>query len=164
MVSKADFSAQEWGEVMGSVMMAGMAVTLADPSGLIGMIQEGMASGRSLIDAKSDTGNSLISAVVADYGTSEGRTAARESAKAALSGKTAAEMKPAVLAALAEVGQLVDRKAPQDAAGFKQWLSQVSDRVANAAKEGGFLGFGGVRVSDAEKASLVEVSKALNIA
>jgi hypothetical protein len=33
--------------------------------------------------------------------------------------------------------------------------------VAEAASEGGFLGFGGVKVSDTEKATLAEISKAL---
>ena len=45
MATKTDFTAEEWGQVLGSVMMAGMAVTLADPSGLIGMAKEGLASG-----------------------------------------------------------------------------------------------------------------------
>jgi hypothetical protein len=33
--------------------------------------------------------------------------------------------------------------------------------VAEAGTEGGFLGFGGVNVSDAEKATLGEISKIL---
>jgi len=35
--------------------------------------------------------------------------------------------------------------------------------VAEASKEGGFLGFGGVQVSDAERATLDEVGKALQL-
>jgi len=35
--------------------------------------------------------------------------------------------------------------------------------VAEASTEGGFLGFGGVRVSDAEKATLTEISSALGL-
>ena len=34
--------------------------------------------------------------------------------------------------------------------------------AAEAGKEGGFMGFGGVAVSDAEKATLAEISTALN--
>ena len=72
-------------------------------------------------------------------------------------------MKGAILAALGRTAALVDEKAPDDAAGLKAWLFQVSERVANAAREGGFMGFGGVRVSDAEKATLEDVSKALQL-
>jgi hypothetical protein len=33
--------------------------------------------------------------------------------------------------------------------------------VTEASKEGGFLGFGGVQVSDAEKATLAQIASAL---
>jgi hypothetical protein len=42
---------------------------------------------------------------------------------------------------------VVDAKAPGDAAAFKGWLRQISQHVAEASKEGGFLGIGGVPVS-----------------
>ncbi|MDW6020268.1 hypothetical protein SAZ10_00665 [Mesorhizobium sp. BAC0120] len=164
MATKSDFTAEEWGQVLGSVMMAGMAVTLADPSGLIGMTKEGLASGSALVAAKSDpNANALIKSVVSDFETSEGRSAARSAIQGKLSGKSASEMKPIILEALAQAGAIVDTKAPDDAAGFKTWLHQISDRVANASSEGGFLGFGGVQVSDAEKATLDEISKALKL-
>jgi hypothetical protein len=162
MATKADFTPEQWRQVLGSVMMAGMAVTLADPSGLIGMTKEGIASGSALVAAKSDpNANALVKAAVADFETSEGRSAARECIKTTVSGKQAAEMKDALLAALARVGDVIDAKASADASAFKAWLAQISQRVADAAGEGGFLGFGGVRVSDAEKATLADIAKAL---
>ena len=164
MATKANFTAEEWGQVLGSVMMAGMAVTLADPSGLIGMTKEGLASGSALLAAKTDPkANALIKSVVSDFETSEGRAAARGLIKSKLAGKQASEMKGIILAELGQSAALVDAKAPDDAAGFKAWLAQISDRVANASSEGGFLGFGGVQVSDAEKATLEEISKALKL-
>ena len=56
---------------------------------------------------------------------------------------------------------ILDEKAPEDAAAFKVWLLQVAQKAAEAGTEGGFLGFGGVAVSDAEKATLAEISAAL---
>ena len=64
---------------------------------------------------------------------------------------------------LGQSAALVDAKAPDDAAGFKAWLAGISEQVANASSEGGFMGFGGVKVSDAEKATLDEISKALKL-
>jgi len=58
---------------------------------------------------------------------------------------------------------LVDSRAGTDAQAFKMWLNGIAERVAAASKEGGFLGFGGVAVSDAEKATLAEVSGALKV-
>src|SRR5262245_47851708 len=68
------------------------------------------------------------------------------------------------LASLREVSAIVDTKAPDEAAAFKTWLREISQKVAEAAVEGSFLGFGGVRVSDAETATLRDISKALGTA
>jgi len=51
MTAKSDFTPEEWKQVLGSVMIAAMAVTLADPSGLIGLTKEGLASGSALVAA-----------------------------------------------------------------------------------------------------------------
>lgn len=164
MADKASFSADEWRKIVGSPILAGMAVTLADPSGLWGTLKEGMASASALMDAKKDAGaSSLVKAIVAEMETSEGRTMARDAFKAQLTAKTPAELKAQAIEALASVGQLVETKAGPDAPAFKAWLSSIAGRVAEASKEGGTLGFGGVPVSDAEKATLAEVSKALRV-
>jgi hypothetical protein len=143
MATKGDFTPEEWKQILGSVMMTGMAVTLADPSGLIGLSKEGFASGSALLAAKSDPNASgLVKAAVADFGTSDGRSAAREWVKATVAGKKPAEMKDALLASLARVGDILDAKASTDTSAFKAWLIQIAQRVAEAAGEGGFLGFG----------------------
>jgi hypothetical protein len=61
------------------------------------------------------------------------------------------------------VSAILDAKAPEDAPAFKGWLRDISTKVADAATEGGFLGFGGEKVSDAEKATLSDISKALGV-
>jgi hypothetical protein len=43
-------------------------------------------------------------------------------------------------------------------------LAGVAQKAAEASKEGGFLGFGGVRVSDAEHAFIAEVKQAAGLA
>lgn len=162
MADKSSFSGDEWSRIVGSPFLAGMAVTLADPSGLWGTLKEGMASATALLDARKDAGAAaLIKAVVAELETSEGRTLARQAFKAELTAKTAAELKGQAIQALGAVSRLLDEKAGPDAAAFKAWLGGIAERVAAASKEGGFLGFGGVAVSDAEKATLEEVAAAL---
>jgi hypothetical protein len=52
----------------------------------------------------------------------------------------------------------------QASLAFKGWLRQISQHVAEASKEGGFLGIGGVSVSEAERATLAEISSALKLA
>ena len=44
MFDKSAFTDDEWRLILSSPMLAGMAVTLADPSGIFGMIKEGCES------------------------------------------------------------------------------------------------------------------------
>ena len=164
MATKADFTVDEWKLILGSPMLTGMAVTLAEPSGLWGLMQEGMASGQALLAARKDPGAlSLVKDIVADMETGDGRTAAREGVKAQLTARTPAELKAQVLTTLTRVSGILDAKAGADSGPFKAWLKHVSERVAEASTEGGFLGFGGVKVTEAEKASIEDVARALNI-
>jgi hypothetical protein len=162
MADKSSFTPDEWQHVLEGVIMASVAVTAADPSGLIGLLKESFAAGSALAGAKTDAGaNALIKAVVADFETADGRSIARSGIKEKLVGTTPADIKTRALEALRQVAALVDAKAPGDAPAFKAWLRKISQDVAEASKEGGFLGIGGVRVSDAEKATLAEIQSAL---
>jgi hypothetical protein len=164
MANKASFSPDEWKQLLESPMLAGMAVTAADPSGVWGVIKEGLAASGPLPQAKADAGSSeLIRAVAADFKTFEGRRAARDGLKATFAGGKPGDLKPKAIDGLRQVAALLEAKAADDAAAFKAWLQAIAQRVAEAAKEGGFMGFGGVRVSDAEKATLAEISGALKL-
>jgi hypothetical protein len=165
MASKTAFTPEEWNRILESVMLSGMAVTAADPSGLFGVLKESMATGKTLLAAKADpTSNELIKSVVSDFETGEGRQAARSQVQSRLEGMPIGEMKDKSIAALREVSQLLDSKAPADSVGFKTWLHHIAENAAEASTEGGFMGFGGTQVSDAEKATLAELSRALGIA
>jgi hypothetical protein len=162
MASKANFTLEEWARVVASPMVAGMAITAADPSGLWGLLKEAMASGWSLLDARqSASANPLAKAVAEDITTPETRAAARDRLQAQFKGAQIGDIKHKAVEELRAVAALVDAKAPEDAAGFKGWLQEVARKAAEAGNEGGFMGFGGVAVSDAEKATLAEISSAL---
>jgi len=163
MANKQNFKPDEWSKILQSTMLAGMAVTASEPSGLWGALKEAFASGSALAAAKSNAGsNELIKAVVADFETKEGRSAVQEALRQHLAGaKTPADAVQRSLTNLREVSAILDAKTPQDAAAFKTWLQTISQNVAEASSEGGFLGIGGVKVSDAEKATLADIAKAL---
>jgi hypothetical protein len=163
--NKQSFTPDEWTKIVESVALSGMAVTAANPSGLIGLLQESFASAGALVQAKTDPGaNELIKAVVAEFETSEGRTKVRDALKARFAGGKPADITQRSIEALHEVSGLLDAKAPQDSAAFKQLLRTISDKVAEAASEGGFLGFGGQKVGPAEKSALTNIAKALGVA
>jgi hypothetical protein len=164
MVVKGDFSTDEWKTLLESAMMAGIAVTAADPSGLWGTLKESIASARTIVGAAHDShAAELVRAVAADYETAEGRAIAREGLREELSDKKPAEIVPTALEVIKQAAALVDAKAPADAASFKAFLQHIAQAVAEASKEGGFLAFGGVPISDAEKATLAHIAENLGL-
>ncbi len=164
MADKSNFTSDEWKVLLQGVIAAGIAITAAEPSGLWGLLKEGFAGGAVMAKAKTDPStNALIKAVITDFGAAEG-SAARDGLKARFKQSKPAEIKEACIATLRQAAAIVDAKAPGDAAAYKAWLQQISQHVAEASKEGGFLGIGGVPVSDAEKATLTEISSALKAA
>ncbi|MEZ5853404.1 MAG: hypothetical protein R3D67_01155 [Hyphomicrobiaceae bacterium] len=163
MATKTDFTPDEWAKLVESVMLASIAITAADPSGLWGTLKEGFATAKVMSAAK-NSGSGLITEVVTALQTSEGRTIAQDQLKQRMAGAKAADIVQRSVSELAAVGALLDSKAGSDAPIFKQWLFDTAVRVAEASTEGDFLGFGGVKVSDKEKATLGQIAGALNIA
>jgi hypothetical protein len=165
MTNKANFTSDEWKVLLESVMAAGIAITSAEPHGLWGLLKEGFASGADMAKAKMDPGaNALIKAVVEDFGTSEGRSTARDGLNDKFKGSKPAEIKGKCIEILRQAAGIIDAKAPADSAAFKGWLQQISQHVAEASKESGFLGIGGTPVSEAERATLTEITSALKAA
>jgi hypothetical protein len=164
MTDKSSFTKEEWTLLLESPTIAGM-VTAADPNGLWGLLKESFAGGSALTQARmSANTNALVKAVVTDFSSSEGRSAARDGLKAKFADSEPADLKRKSIDSLRQVSAMLDTKAPADTAVFKNWLRQISQSTAEAANEGGGLfGIGGVRVSDAEKATLTEISRALGI-
>jgi hypothetical protein len=161
MVSKNDFSPVEWKKLVQAPLLAGFAVTAADPSSFVGTLQESFANAKALADAKSGASGDLVKTIAEEILSSSGRADAREGIRSIVQGAKLDEIKVRALEALKETAAIVDHKAPGDAKAFKNWLAQISKTVAEAGTEGGFLGFGGVKVSEAEKATLGEISQIL---
>jgi hypothetical protein len=162
MANKSNFTTDQWRKILQAPLLAGFAVSAADPSGLIGMIQEGMASATALAAAKADAGaDELIKAVVEELLTPEGRSSAREGVRLLIQGAELKEIKIRALEELRNTSKILDSAAPLEARPFKNWLNDIANMVAEAGTEDGFLGFGGEKVSAAERATLAEISAAL---
>jgi hypothetical protein len=164
MADKTTFTKDEWTLLLESPMIAGLAITAAEPSGLWGLLKESFAGGAALTQAMtgSDT-NALVKSVVTDFSGAEGRSAARDGLKAKFANSKPAETKVKCIDELRQISALLAAKAPSDAGAFKNWLRQISQSTAEAASEGGGLFGGGVKVSDVEKATLGEISTALGV-
>jgi len=163
MANKSSFTQDQWNKIIQAPLLVGFAVAACDPSGLIGTLQEGKASAESLANAGAAEADGLIKAVVDELLTPEGRTATREGVRLLIQGAEHQEIKTRSLEDLRNAAQIVDAVAPLAARPFKDWLNHIAATVAEAGHEGGFLGFGGEKVSAAERTTLSEISVALGL-
>lgn len=162
MARRDAFTAEEWAEIALAPMLASLAVTAADPSGLVGTLRESSAVAWSMRAAQTPE-DTLASSVVATYESPEGQTAARDALAEIARGRTTEETTAEAIARLERIARLVDEKTPRDATAFKAWISVTAVSVAEAARERGFLGFGRQRVSDAERRTLASIDSALGL-
>jgi hypothetical protein len=161
MVNRNNFSPAEWKKLVQAPLLAGFAITAADPSSFVGTLQEAFANAKLLAEAKTGGSGELVKAIAEEILTSSGRADAREGIRSIVQGAKLDEIKGKALEALKDTSALVNQKAPGDAKAFNAWLVQIARTVAEAGTEGGFLGFGGVKVSDAERATIGEISQIL---
>jgi len=159
MTTKADFTDEEWTRLKRGPFNAGMAISLSDPGGPSEVVKETAATLKTVTGAgeQGDRGE-LVAAIAADVAA---ETKARKNPlsdfkpKGALAGQE-------ILEELTAVNRIVSDKATtEDAEAYRAWLKDAAQEAANAAKEGGFLGFHAVRVSEGEQRMLDELAKAL---
>jgi hypothetical protein len=162
MTNKDLFSAEEWTDVCLAPMLASFAVTASDPSGLISLFRESAAAGWALKAAREPAGT-LMAEIAAAYEEAEQRGAIRGALREMARGKPPAEATAAAIARLAEAARLVETRTPTESDAFKAWIGTIAEAVAEAGTEGGFLGFGGERVSEAERQTLAAIDTALGL-
>ena len=159
MTSRADFSEEEWTRLKRAPFVAGMAISLADPGGPIELVKETAATLKTVRAAAESGGrgelvDALAREVVSQPG--EHRNPLHDfKPKGALAGQE-------ILEELTEVNRIVTAKATaEEASAYREWLQTAAQEAANAAKEGGFLGFHAERVSEGEQRMLDKLAEAL---
>ena len=154
MTTKADFSEEEWTRVRRAPLVAGLAISLADPGGPIEAAKETMATLKSATNPPSR--EQLLTEVALDV-----QTMAQQK-KHPLKGYKPASGS-AILDELRATKALVAGKAtPEEAQAYGAWLTASAQAAAEAAKEGGFMGFKAERVSEGEQKMLDRLSEALS--
>ena len=160
MTSKSDYSEAEWTRVKRAPFLAGMAISLADPGGPIEAVKETAATLKSVLRAADgDDHGELVQAIARDVRDDASR---HKSPMAGYKPASAATAGVELLDELREIDRLVAEKATADEVeDLHGWLVAVAQDAANAAKEGGFMGFHAVRVSDGEQRMLDQLRQAL---
>jgi hypothetical protein len=158
MTTKSDFTEEEWIRVRRAPFVAGMAISLADPGGPIELAKESAASLKSATNPP--TREQLLAEIALDV---QAMTQQRQNPLSGFKPTNAATAGQQILDELQAVSAIVSSRATADEIpAFKQWLLTTAQAAADAAKEGGFMGFGATQVSQGEDAMLDQVRTAID--
>ena len=160
MTSKSDYSEAEWTRLKRAPFLAGMAISLADPGGPIELVKETAATLKTVRSAAGEGGrgelvDALAQEVVAETAQRKNPLHDFKPAKGALAGQE-------ILDELSAVNRMAsDKASPEEAQAYRDWLLTAAQEAANAAKEGGFMGFHAQRVSEGEQRMLDKLAEVL---
>jgi hypothetical protein len=148
--TKADFNAEDWSTVVDGPLYAGLRVIAADRGGTL---RESMAMGRVYQEARARQGASpLLDELIKSPPAIDPERL--QAAGGDLSAVTTDHLRRAM--------SILESTATADEVdAYKTFVMTVAQAVAAAHKEGGFLGIGGTRISEAEDQALDEISSAL---
>lgn len=150
--------------------LIGSAVAFSAKSGAIGTVKEMMANAKAAVAGRTSfPDNELINSILPnmdDAGAALERAKSIQAAQVerikAAGVESADDMRDYVLAQAGAARELLASKVDSaEAAQYKEWVMGVADSVANAAKEGGFLGMGGEQVSDSETETIAAIKNEL---
>jgi hypothetical protein len=144
--SKAAFNAEEWSEVVAAPYLVGLLMIGASRGGTV---RETMAISRAYESARQHYAGDLFGQLLST-------PPALDPASAP---KSHEELHQSAVAMLRRAVGSLDRLAtPDEVNNYKRFVYFVAETVAQAHREGGFLGLGGRAVSDPEQAVLDEIA------
>ncbi len=155
-----NYTEDEWEVVASTPQLVGVAMAGAGSSGLVGSTKEMFASARGMMAAKKEySGNPLIQSIMPD--TSDPKKAmsdARAQRDIVMNRlksnniKSSEDLQNFILQDCERAIDILEQKeSPETVSGYKQMVLELAEKIANAAKEGDFLGFGGERFSEKEQ-------------
>ncbi|HUN37885.1 MAG TPA: DUF1003 domain-containing protein [Trebonia sp.] len=143
---QADFTAEEWATLQRATLAAGILVSLAEGGA---DADEILAQARTLREASVAHPRRLVREL-----------AASASTMGPPAGTRYADYEGPALDAIRSATAIIAARAPAELPGFRAFLTEVATVVADANKEGGFLGIGARRRTSAEVAAVRAVSGA----
>jgi hypothetical protein len=158
MTTRTDYSAEQWQAIRNAPQLVALATAAAGNSGLFGSLSEGV-SVASTIAAELKGDQPLMREIFAKDQLEVAQSEIRTSLKSITDKKALNTYleDAATDAAMAAITALSAKGASTEADAYRRMLSGIGTKVANAATEGSFFGFGGERVSDGEKKFLARL-------
>ena len=170
MTFESRFTEEEIFLLSSTPVQIGTVMAFAEGSGL-GTVKEMLSSSKTYISGlKEYPNNEIIIGVLPNIadGFKESMSSAKEIRQKAMQRlkqkgiSTSEGLRDLLLEDSRQVAAILAEKAtPAEASEYKEWSMSIAENVAKAAKEGGFLGFGGTRVSAGEIEAFSQIANAL---
>jgi hypothetical protein len=162
MTTKADYRAEEWQLLLDVPTLAGLAVMMAGKSGLSTM-KEALAITQATLSGAAEYPDAPLLQAINDARVKGGEKSTAETFSGnPYAGLGREKFLEVVTGKCGEASALLKAKAtPTEAEAFRLWTLSIADKVAKAAYEGGFLGFGGTQVSAEEVAAIDKIKSSL---
>jgi hypothetical protein len=159
--TRADYTDEEWTYITAAPMMAGMYISAVAGFGPI----ETMTKAAALAHAVGElmhrgSANELIGSLIDELNREQGE-ALQAHAAITIDVKKLDALHAATLDAIQKAAVVLSKAKREEAAEYKALVISLSQRVAQAAKEGGFLGTSGSPVSEREVRAIQEIGAAL---
>jgi Bacterial protein of unknown function (DUF937) len=142
------FDDSQWMKLRTAPMAAMYVVAVSSPSGPIGLFQEIDAASDAVIDSIKDVSPTSV------VGSAFGGGLSKEEVEQI---KKDSPSKESALNSIKEGVRVVSQTSPADLPAYRQLILNVAQKVAEATKEGGFLGIGGTRVSKEEEQAIASI-------
>jgi hypothetical protein len=159
---KESFTPEEWSTLTSAPQTVAAAVMMAGFSGFIGSTKEALSVVTSMTEG-ANSSSPLIREISAREEIMAGQTALRARTATLDPQRYKQQLNTMAVDESRKSVEIIGRHAASEVEPYKQWLMKIAYDVANAAKEGGFLGFGGERVSDGERQTISQLSAALGV-
>lgn len=162
MSQRNQFPPEQWRALRNAPQLVALATAAAGNSGLLGSLAEGMAAASAF--AAATRGTNLL---IRELFSKEEIRAAQQDIRSVLESFTdpseaQSRLQDAALhAARTALAALQSKDDAVNTTDYRKMLAWLAEEVANASKEGGFLGFGGERVSEGERQFLGRLYEAV---
>jgi hypothetical protein len=176
MFTRETFTVEEWAQILSAPASVGALVVTADPSGPLGLIGEFRAIMNSMKEyVDQNAANNSLMAVIQEYISNKPNEEEEAQLKEwaqnqqdemkANKPQTPEELQERIRSTVSEALEMLRSRGASEAdiLSFKSMMYYVAEATANASKEGGFLGFGGVLVSDKEASVLAQIKSELGV-
>jgi hypothetical protein len=160
--TRDDYTTEEWQAILTAPYLAAMLIIVSDMN--LGFLSEIGSLTQAIQASIGGSKSELVRALAADAITKEQQQKIQDRMASFKGEQDQAALQGGMMQAIVEAAGVVSAKSPDEGQVYRAWLIYLAGQTAEGSKEGGFLGFGAVRVSDKEKSAMDDLAEALGVA